>query len=71
MSKDLHKADILITVYPEENEEKVLNYLKRKQGLLARYLKNNSRIGVLPFLTFGIDGGEKNRQRIDELSQKD
>jgi ribosome-binding factor A len=62
--KNLH---ILFSVLPEDKEQVVLEFLKRKTGDFKDYLKKNSRIGIIPFVDFKIDLGEKNRQIVDRL----
>ncbi len=69
ISKDLKKATIFITVLPESSEESALNFAKRKRSDLRNFIKTKLQMKILPFLDFEIDKGEKNRQRIDELSQ--
>ena len=69
ISKDLKKATIFITVLPESSEESALNFAKRKRSDLRNFIKTKLQMKTLPFLDFEIDKGEKNRQRIDELSQ--
>jgi ribosome-binding factor A len=59
---------IFFTTIPEDQEDTALKFLERKTGEFKNYLKKNSRLGILPHLTFRIDYGERNRQRLDELS---
>jgi len=68
ISSDLRKAEIFITVLPADKELDALNFVKRKRSDLRDYLKKKTKMRVLPFLEFVIDKGEKNRQRIEELS---
>ncbi|MCK4918489.1 MAG: 30S ribosome-binding factor RbfA [Candidatus Pacebacteria bacterium] len=69
VSKDLKKATIFISVLPESDEESALNFTKRRRGDIRAYLKKKLDMRTVPFLDFELDYGEKNRQRIDELSQ--
>ncbi len=69
VSKDLKKATIFVSVLPESEEESALNFLKRKRSDARNYLRNRLDMRTIPFLDFELDYGEKNRQRIDELSQ--
>ena len=69
VSKDLKKATIFISVLPESGEESALNFVKRKRKSVRNYLKKKLDMRNIPFLDFELDFGEKNRQRIDELSQ--
>jgi len=70
VSKDLKKATIFISVLPESGEESALNFVKRRRKDVRNYLKKKLEMRSIPFLDFEIDLGEKNRQRIDELSQE-
>lgn len=63
------KAIILFTVLPEGKEETALDFLKRKREDFREFFKSKSRLRALPFFDFEIDKGEKNRQRIDEISK--
>jgi ribosome-binding factor A len=69
MSKDFKKCDIFVTVLPEDQEENVIVFLKRKRKLFKEYMKKSTRLNRIPFVNFEIDKGEKSRQRIDEISQ--
>jgi len=68
ISKDLKKATLFITVFPESKEKSALNFAKRKRSDIRNFIKVRLQMRTLPFLDFEIDQGEKNRQRIDELS---
>lgn len=70
VSGDLKNATIFFTVFPEDSEESALNFAKRKRSEFKEYLKNNSGLARLPFIDFEIDLGEKNRQLIDNISNK-
>ncbi|MFH0846223.1 MAG: ribosome-binding factor A [Patescibacteria group bacterium] len=68
VSIDLKRATLFVSVLPESSEESALNFLKRQRSELREYLKKKMDSRSIPFLDFEIDMGEKNRQRIDELS---
>lgn len=68
VSKDLKKATVLITVLPDTQEQSALDFVKRQRSALRHFLQSKLKMRVTPFLDFAIDKGEKNRQRIDELS---
>lgn len=61
------KARILMTVLPESMEESAIEFAHRQLSDFREYVKENSRIGRIPFFEVKIDTGEKNRQRIDEI----
>jgi len=70
VSKDLKKATVYITVIPEKEEKRALEFVKRKGSELRHRAKKQLSTRTLPFFEFEIDYGERNRQRIDELSRK-
>lgn len=65
-----NKAVIFFTVLPEEMEEQALAFAKRKRSEFREYVKMKSKIPRLPNFDFNIDLGEKNRQKIEEISRK-
>lgn len=67
LGSDLRQATIFISVFPEEFEESALGFLRRHRNKFRSFLKKKTRLNMLPFITFELDGGEKNRQRIDEI----
>lgn len=64
------KATIMLTVLPEDKERLVLEFAKRHRPELRDFIKENARLRVIPFIDFEIDHGEKNRQRVDEITIK-
>lgn len=70
------RATIFFTVLPtggadtiESKEKAALDFMKRKRTEFRDYIQENSRLARIPFFDFEIDIGEKNRQKIDEISQ--
>ncbi len=63
-------AVIFFTTLPESEEDTALKFLDRKTPEFKEYIKNKSRIGIIPHLRFKIDYGERNRQRLDEISKE-
>lgn len=63
-------ATIMFTVFPDSLEKTALEFAKRKRGEFRDYLKDHSRLGLIPHIDFEIDMGEKNRQKIDDLLNK-
>lgn len=61
---------VFFTTLPEHEEDTALKFLMRKLPEFQRYVRDKSRIGRVPHLTFMIDYGERNRQRLDELSKE-
>ncbi len=67
VSPDLKRATVFITVLPETKENEALLFVRRKLGKLHAYISQKIPGRNIPFLQIGIDSGEKNRQKIDEL----
>jgi len=70
LSSDGKKVIILLSVLPTEKEKAVLDFLGRKRNELRQKARAEIRGRNIPFFEFAIDGGEKNRQKIDALSRK-
>ena len=68
LSENQKYATIFISVFPTDNEEMAEEFVRRKRTEFVAYVHDNSKIGRLPSISFKIDLGEKNRQRLDELS---
>ena len=66
ISPDLKRATIYFTVFPEDKENDVLHFLRRKRSEFKSYLKK-LHFKILPFVDFEIDHGEKNRQALDKI----
>ena len=62
------EAKIFFTTLPDKQEDTALKFLERKTPEFTRYVRDNSRIGIVPHIDFKIDYGERNRQRLDQLS---
>ncbi|MEK7135256.1 MAG: ribosome-binding factor A [Patescibacteria group bacterium] len=62
------EGKIYFTTLPEDQEDTVLKFLERKASEFEHYVREHSRIGMVPHLVFKIDYGERNRQRLDTLS---
>lgn len=58
---------IRVSVLPETQENAVIDFLQRHASDIRNYIKENSALGMLPFLSFEIDKGEKHRQSIFEI----
>jgi ribosome-binding factor A len=63
-------ATIFFTVFPDSFEKTALEFAKRKRGEFKQFAIDHSRMGNVPMIDFEIDFGEKNRQRIDEISNQ-
>lgn len=69
VSPDLRNVMIYLSVLPESFEQHALNFAKRSRPEFRDYLKSNARMQYLPNVDFELDYGEKNRQRIDDLTR--
>ncbi len=63
-------ATIFFTVFPVDKEKTALEFAKRKRPEFKAFVKEKVRMRVLPMFDFEIDGGEKNRQKIDDISRE-
>lgn len=68
-SKDRKNATIFVTVYPEAQEGKALEFLMRHKDIFRNELKKTTRFTRLPFIWFEIDQGERARQRFDDVAR--
>jgi len=69
LSDDFKNVTIFISVLPQTLEEEALRFAKRARSDFRDYVKKYSFLHPLPTVDFVIDFGEKNRQRIDELTR--
>ncbi|MCI0542572.1 ribosome-binding factor A [bacterium] len=63
-------AQVCVSVFPEEREAQAIDFMKRRKGEFSKFLSEKTKLQYLPKVDFVIDEGEKNRQRIDELSRQ-
>ena len=68
MSEDGKRATVYITVFPELGEPAALAFANRNRGELGRFLSSRTKGMRIPKFEFEIDLGDKNRRRLDELS---
>lgn len=68
LSSDGKRATIFITVLPEKAEGPALMFAQRNRRELADFFRTRIRGAFPPFFEFKLDLGEKNRQRLDELT---
>ncbi len=62
------EGKVFFTTLPENQENTALKFLERKSPEFKTYVRDHSRIHLVPHLDFKIDYGERNRQRLDELT---
>ncbi len=68
MSEDGKRAVVYITVLPEEREIQALAFANRNRGELSLFLSKRTKGMRVPHFEFLIDLGDKNRRRLDELT---
>lgn len=69
VSPDLKNVKIYLSVMPREYEEAALNFAKRSRTDFRNFIKKHASLARLPNIDFVADDGEKNRQRIDDLTR--
>lgn len=67
---DRKHATVFVSVFPESETEHALKFLNRHRDNFRNTLKKQSRLMILPFIEFQEDIGERNRQRLDEISNE-
>lgn len=70
LSPDFKNATIYISVLPQTHENEALAAAKRSRSDLRAFIRAKSKLHPTPVVDFAIDFGEKNRQRIEELTRK-
>lgn len=60
-------AIIYFTALPQEKELAALEFARRRQNDFRKFIMSKKSFGFAPKISFEIDFGEHNRQRIDEL----
>lgn len=67
ISPDYRRVTIFFTTIPDGRENDALIFLGRNAGEIRHYLKQKTRLKIIPHLEFSIDYGERHRQHIDEI----
>ena len=67
IARGLKSAIVFLSIFPETEERAVHARLKKRRKELNEYIAARMKMKYLPLVSFEIDRGEKNRQRIDEL----
>ncbi len=68
-SRDRKNATIYVSVFPEGQDGKALEFLMRHKDLFRNELKKTTRFTRLPFIRFELDRGERARQHLDEVTK--
>jgi len=69
-NKNLLEGEILITVFPQKDEEKILKILKNNIYDIQKILNKKLEMRPVPKIHFKIDEGVKNLYKIDEISKR-
>lgn len=69
ISSDGKRVNIYLSVFPDKVEEQALAFANRNRTEFSDFFMKRVR-GLPPHVEFIIDRGEKNRQRLDELSNQ-
>ncbi len=69
LSGDFKNVTIFLSILPHTEEESALKFAKRARSDFRDYVKSHSFFHPVPTVDFEIDYGEKNRQRIDDLTR--
>lgn len=70
LADDFKTVTVLLSIFPQTKEEEALKFAKRARSDFRDYVKEHSFLQPVPTVDFEIDYGEKNRQRVDELTRK-
>lgn len=69
VSPSFKEVTVFLSVLPQTSEAQALTFAKRARTDFRAYIKREARLHPIPVVDFEIDFGEKNRQRIDELTR--
>lgn len=69
ISPDLKNITVFLSVLPVSAEQEALDFAKRSRSEFRHYISEKTRLKHVPTIDFEIDYGEKNRQRIDDLTR--
>lgn len=70
MSDNYKQATIYLSVLPHTMEEEVMIFARRARSDFHDYVRDRSFFHPTPTVDFQLDWGERNRQRVDELTRK-
>jgi len=61
---------IYLSVMPESMESQAVAFANRHRSEFGKYFESHVRGAHMPHVEFVVDFGDKNRRRIDEISQQ-
>jgi ribosome-binding factor A len=68
LTDDRKHGTVFITVFPDSMERAAVDFANRNRHEFSEFFTKRVRGMHVPHVEFVIDLGEKNRQRLDELS---
>lgn len=69
LGENFKTVTIFLSVLPQTREDEALKVAKRARSDFRDYVKKHTFLHPVPTVDFEIDYGEKNRQRIDDLTR--
>ncbi|MFT5360212.1 MAG: ribosome-binding factor A [Candidatus Paceibacteria bacterium] len=69
-SPDLKSATVFYTVLPDSKKSAVDGFMLRQRKHIRNYIKKKTSTKTVPYVEVEYDEGEKNRQRINELTRE-
>lgn len=70
VSPDLKDVTVFLSVLPHTLEGSALRDAKRARSDFRQFVLDHSFLQHVPTIDFEIDYGEKNRQRVDDLTRR-
>lgn len=71
LSSDLKNGTAFLLVYPDKSSPVTLNKLQQRTPELNRLLFTKLRVKMPPKMLFALDVGERHRERVEEILQKE
>ncbi len=71
LSSDQKQVNIMLSVMPRSAEKGALDFLNRSRDEFRDFMKERTKMHILPYARFLADEGEYNRQRVSELLTDD
>lgn len=68
LSEDGKRGTVFVTVLPDSAEQNAIDFANRNRTEFGNFYKTRIKGALPPYVEFVLDRGEKNRQRLDELS---
>jgi ribosome-binding factor A len=67
VSDDRDHATVLVSVFPDAEQQKIMAMLAKSAGYLQHFLNKRIRRNVVPRIFFKFDPSVKTEARVDEL----